>query len=131
MRLGFQAIAASLSELDPKAGLDVIFRKAGMAFMGGTGGAIGVIFGKMLMSAAAPLRDAPQFGTREFKILLSEMELAVITAGKAEVGDNTILGRGARGESSHVDSGPQEQDLGLQCQERPRLRRRPPRIPQA
>src|ERR1700738_2713191 len=38
MRLGFQAISDALSELDPGVGLDVIFRKAGMSFMGTTGG---------------------------------------------------------------------------------------------
>ena len=91
MRLGFQAIADALSQLDPAAGLDIIFRKAGMSFMGGTGGAIGVIFGKMLASGAGPLHGAQQFGTVEFKILLGEMELAVINTGKAKVGDKTIL----------------------------------------
>ncbi len=91
MRLGFQAIAGVLSALDPEAGLDVIFRSAGMSFMGATGGAIGVIFGKMLISGATPLRGIQQFGTAEFKVVLSEMELAVINTGKAKVGDKTIL----------------------------------------
>ena len=111
MRLGFQAIAASLSELDPKAGLDVIFRKAGMAFMGGTGGAIGVIFGKMLMSGAAPLHEVQQFGTREFRILLSEMELAVIITGKAKVGDKTILDAVHAANQAMLDSDTQNLDL--------------------
>jgi dihydroxyacetone kinase len=91
MRLGFQGIADSLSELDPGVGLDVIFRKAGMSFMETTGGAIGVIFGKMLVSAAVPLHGVQQFGTAEFKILLREMELAVVNTGRANVGDKTIL----------------------------------------
>ncbi len=91
MRLGFQAITSALSGLDPTVGLDAIFRKAGIAFMGGTGGAIGVIFGKMLMSGAAPLHGAQQLGTQEFQKLLHEMELAIINTGKAKVGDKTIL----------------------------------------
>jgi dihydroxyacetone kinase-like protein len=91
MRVGFQAIAHALSELDTAAGLDVTFRTAGMSFMGATGGAIGVIFGKMLMSCAGPLHGIKRFGTKEFKVLLSEMELAVSDAGKAKVGDKTIL----------------------------------------
>jgi phosphoenolpyruvate---glycerone phosphotransferase subunit DhaL len=91
MRLGFQAIADALSELDQTAGLDVIFRKAGMSFMGGTGGAIGVILGKMLIAGAGPLHGVQQFGTVEFKTVLHEMELAVIKTGKATVGDKTIL----------------------------------------
>lgn len=91
MRLGFQAIRDALSELDPGVGLDVIFRKAGMSFMGTTGGAIGVIFGKMLVSAAGPLHGVERFGAVEVKILLREMELAVMNTGKARVGDKTIL----------------------------------------
>jgi len=91
MRLGFQAVSDALSELDSGVGLDVIFRKAGMSFMGTTGGAIGVIFGKMLVSAAGPLHGVEWFGTVEFKILLREMELAVMNTGKARVGDKTIL----------------------------------------
>jgi dihydroxyacetone kinase-like protein len=91
MRLGFQAITDALSELDPGVGLDVIFRKAGASFMGATGGAIGVIFGKMLVSGTAPLQGVEQFGTAEFKVLLREMELAVVNTGRAKVGDKTIL----------------------------------------
>lgn len=91
MRLGFQAIRDALSELDPGVGLDVIFRKAGMSFMGTAGGAIGVIFGKMLVSAAGPLHGVERFGAVEVKILLREMELAVMNTGKARVGDKTIL----------------------------------------
>jgi dihydroxyacetone kinase-like protein len=112
MRLGFQAIAAALNELDPQTGLDVIFRKAGMSFMGGTGGAIGVIFGKMLMSGAGPLHGVQQFGTAEFKIVLREMELAIISTGKAKVGDKTILDAVHAANQAMLDSDPQDQDLG-------------------
>jgi phosphoenolpyruvate---glycerone phosphotransferase subunit DhaL len=91
MRLGFRAVTDVLGKLEPASGLDVIFHKAGMSFMGGTGGAIGVIFGKMLMSGAGPLQGVQQFGTTEFKLLLREMEMAVISTGKVKVGDKTIL----------------------------------------
>ncbi len=111
MRLGFQAIADALSKLDPAAGLDIIFRKAGMSFMGGTGGAIGVIFGKMLVSGAGPLHGAQQFGTVEFNILLREMELAVINTGKAKVGDKTILD--AVHAANQVLSGPDAENEDL------------------
>ena len=43
MRLGIQAIIGKLSELDSQAGVDVICREAGVAFMNASGGAIGVI----------------------------------------------------------------------------------------
>ncbi len=108
MRLGFQAIADALSELDPEVGLDVIFRKAGMSFMGATGGAIGVIFGKMLVSGAVPLHGVERFGTVEFKILLAEMELTVINTGKVKVGDKTILD--AVHASNQAMSSPDAQD---------------------
>jgi dihydroxyacetone kinase len=111
MRLGFLAIAHALSELDPAAGLDVIFRKAGMSFMGATGGAIGVIFGKMLVAGAGPLHGVQQFGTVEFKILLREMELAVINVGKAKVGDKTILD--AVHAANQAMSDPDAQDMDL------------------
>ena len=110
MRLGFQAISDALSELDPGVGLDVIFRKAGMSFMGTTGGAIGVIFGKMLVSAAGALHGVERFGTVEFKILLREMELAVMNTGKARVGDKTILD--AVHAANQAMSSPAAQDTG-------------------
>lgn len=91
MRLGFCAISNALSELDPAAGPNVVLRRVGMAFMEATGGAIGVILGKMLIAGAGPLEGVQQFGTVEFKILLGEMEMSVIKTGKAKVGDKTIL----------------------------------------
>lgn len=109
MRLGFQAIAEALGKLDPAAGLDLIFRTAGMSFISATGGAIGVIFGKMLISGAAPLRGVERFGPVEFKILLREMELAVMNTGKAKVGDKTILD--ALHAANQATSSPDTQDV--------------------
>jgi dihydroxyacetone kinase phosphoprotein-dependent L subunit len=111
MRIGFDAIVNTLSGLDPRAGMDEIFRTAGMSFMGATGGAIGIIFGKMLVAAAAPLRASQQFGTVEFKIVLQEMESAVIRTGKAKVGDKTILDAVHAANQSVLDSGAQDIDL--------------------
>jgi dihydroxyacetone kinase-like protein len=91
MRLGFQAIEKTLGELSPDAGLDEVFRKAGMSFMATTGGAIGVIFGKMLMACATPLRGAQHFGAREFRLMLQAMDSSVTNTGKVKVGDKTIF----------------------------------------
>jgi len=55
MRVGFNAIHTRVSGLPTAAGIDAVLREAGMAFMGATGGAIGVLFGKMLMAAGAAL----------------------------------------------------------------------------
>lgn len=111
MRLGFQAITDALRQLNPAAGLDEIFRKAGMSFMGGTGGAIGVIFGKMLVSAAGPLQGVQRLSIVEFKTVLREMELAVIKTGKAKVGDKTILDAVHAASQAMSDSGTEDLDL--------------------
>jgi dihydroxyacetone kinase phosphoprotein-dependent L subunit len=91
MRLGFQAVVRKLSELDSQAGMDVIWREAGMAFMGASGGAIGVILGKMLMAGGNSLRGAQHLGAPEFRNMLGAMETAIANAGKAKPGDKTIL----------------------------------------
>jgi phosphoenolpyruvate---glycerone phosphotransferase subunit DhaL len=91
MRLGFECIQARLAALDDAAGFDEIFTGCGRAFLGATGGAIGVIFGKCLMSAGTALRDCEEFGTRELKTMLCAMETGIQQAGKARPGDKTIL----------------------------------------
>jgi dihydroxyacetone kinase-like protein len=91
MRLGFQAIVRKLGELDSQTHMDVMLREAGMAFMGATGGAIGVILGKTLIAAGNALQDASEMGTTEFRKVLGAMEVAIAKAGKAKPGDKTIL----------------------------------------
>ena len=91
MRLGIQAIVGKLSELDSQAGVDVIWREAGMAFMNASGGAIGVILGKTFIAGGNSLRGAQNLGATEFRNMLSAMETAIAKAGKAKPGDKTIL----------------------------------------
>ena len=91
MRLGFQAIVRKLGELDLQASVGVIWREAGMAFMNASGGAIGVILGKMFMAGGTTLRGAHQLGATEFRNMLSAMETAIAKAGRAKPGDKTIL----------------------------------------
>ncbi len=91
MRLGFQAIREKVSALPESAGMDAILREAGLAFMGATGGAIGVLLGKMLMAAGASLKGKQEMGAMEFQSLLASMEAALVAAGKAEPGDKTLL----------------------------------------
>ena len=91
MRLGIQAIVGKLSELDSQAGVDVICREAGMAFMNASGGAIGVILGKTFIAGGNSLRGAQNLGATEFRNMLSAMETAIAKAGKAKPGDKTIL----------------------------------------
>jgi dihydroxyacetone kinase phosphoprotein-dependent L subunit len=91
MRTGFDAVAKALKLLDPDAGMSRMLTEAGKAFMGATGGAIGVLMGKMLMSAGAALQGSQMAGAAEFKTLLCAVELAVSKTGKAQPGDKTIL----------------------------------------
>ncbi|MFB3921558.1 MAG: dihydroxyacetone kinase subunit DhaL [Terriglobia bacterium] len=91
MRLGFQAIRQRVSGLADGAGMDAILREAGMAFMSSTGGAIGVLLGKMLMAAGVTLKGKPEIGAEEFRTLLGAMETALVAAGKAKPGDKTLL----------------------------------------
>ena len=91
MRLGFECIRTRLAAFDDDAGFQEIFTESGRAFLGATGGAIGVIFGKCLMSAGAALRGCEEFGAPELKTMLSAMETGIQQAGKARPGDKTIL----------------------------------------
>jgi dihydroxyacetone kinase-like protein len=91
VRIGFEAIRTATSALDDNVTLDVILRSAGMAFMGATGGAIGVIFGRALSAGGMALRGLSQAGPAECIAMLKSMENAVATAGKVKPGDKTIL----------------------------------------
>jgi dihydroxyacetone kinase-like protein len=91
MRIGFQAIQAALAATPQEASLSEVLNEAGKAFMGGTGGAIGIIFGRMLIAGGKALTNIDEIGPAELKTLLNAMETGVVKAGKARPGDKTIL----------------------------------------
>ena len=91
MRIGFGAVNSRVAKLADTAAIDVILRESGMAFMGATGGAIGVLLGKMLMAAGAALKGRPEIGPAEFRLVLDSMETALASAGKAKPGDKTLM----------------------------------------
>src|SRR5215471_1204475 len=91
MRVGFHAIHTRVGGLPARAGIDAVLREAGMAFLGATGGAIGVLFGKMLMAAGAALEGHLEIAPAEYELLLDSMETALAAAGKAKRGDKTML----------------------------------------
>jgi dihydroxyacetone kinase phosphoprotein-dependent L subunit len=91
MRLGFEAVKQRLAQLEDGATFDLLLVEAAQAFMGVTGGAIGIILAKMLMGAGSALRATSEFGTPELNSMLAGMETAVSKAGKAKPGDKTIL----------------------------------------
>jgi len=104
MQLGFEAVARKLGELDMQTGIDNLLVEAGMAFMAATGGASGVVFGKMFMAGGRSLKGLRQFGPPEFKSLLKAMELSVSSAGKVKPGDKTVLDAVASAFQSIADS---------------------------
>lgn len=91
MRVGFAAIKNKVSGLAEGSSIDAILREAGLAFMGATGGAIGVLLGKMLMAAGSATKGQSEIGAAEFRTLMSSMETALVAAGKAKPGDKTLL----------------------------------------
>ena len=91
MRNGFDAIRDRLGQLDPATSIDGILRESGSAFLGATGGAIGVVMGKMLMAGGKALLGVQEIRAPEFRLLLASMETSVATTGKVKVGDRTIL----------------------------------------
>ena len=91
MRLGFEAIRERLGQLDPATPIGGILRESGTAFLGATGGAIGVVLGKMLMAAGKAMQGVLEIRAPEFRLLLTTMETSVATTGKVKPGDRTIL----------------------------------------
>ena len=91
MRLGFEAIRERLGQLDPATPIDAILKESGTAFLGATGGAIGVVLGKMLMAGGKAMQGVPEMRAPEFRLLLTAMETSVAATGKVKPGDRTIL----------------------------------------
>jgi dihydroxyacetone kinase len=109
MRNGFEAIRDRLGQLDPATSIDGVLRESGSAFLGATGGAIGVVMGKMLMAGGKALQGVQEIRAPEFRLLLASMETSVATTGKVKVGDRTILDA-IHAAAAACDSG--AQDLG-------------------
>jgi phosphoenolpyruvate---glycerone phosphotransferase subunit DhaL len=91
MRIGFEAIRYRLGQLDRATPIDGILRESGTAFLGATGGAIGVVMGKMLVAGGKALQGVSEIRTPEFRLLLTSMETSVAATGKVKPGDRTIL----------------------------------------
>jgi dihydroxyacetone kinase phosphoprotein-dependent L subunit len=91
MRTGFEAVTERLAALTDDAGLEEVLKEAGSAFMGATGGAIGVLLGGMFMAGGTALAGRSEIGINELKLLLEAMEASLVRIGKAKPGDKTIL----------------------------------------
>src|SRR5690242_18865636 len=70
MRIGFEAIQERLGQLDPATPIDGILRESGSAFLSATGGAIGVVMGKMLLAAGKALQGVEEIRAPQFRLLL-------------------------------------------------------------
>ncbi len=91
MRIGFEAIRDRLGQLDPATPIGGILRESGGAFLGATGGAVGVVMGKMLMAGGKALHGVDEIRAPEFQLLLTAMEASVAATGKVKPRDRTIL----------------------------------------
>jgi dihydroxyacetone kinase-like protein len=111
LRVGFDALSGKVSRLPDDAGIDTVLREAGLAFMGATGGAIGVLLGRMFMAAGLALKGSQEIGPADFRTLLGSMETALASAGKAKPGDKTILDAVHGANQALITSGDLEQDL--------------------
>jgi dihydroxyacetone kinase-like protein len=111
LRVGFDALSGKVSRLPDDAGIDTVLREAALAFMGATGGAIGVLLGRMFMAAGLALKGRQEIGPVDFRTLLGAMETALSSAGKAKPGDKTILDAVHGANQAFITSGGLEQDL--------------------
>jgi phosphoenolpyruvate---glycerone phosphotransferase subunit DhaL len=112
MRIGFEAIRERLGQLDPATSIDGILRESGSAFLGATGGAIGVVMGKMLLAGGKALQGVEEIRAPQFRLLLASMETSVAATGKVKPGDRTILDaiHGAAAATKASDSGAKDLD---------------------
>ncbi len=91
VRIGFQAVRKSVENAPEDGNISAIIGNAGRAFMGVTGGAIGIILGRMIISGQEALKGRESLGGDELKRWLDAMESTIIAVGKAAPGDKTIL----------------------------------------
>jgi dihydroxyacetone kinase-like protein len=91
VRVGFQAVRKSIENTSNATDISTILGNAGRAFMDATGGAIGIILGRMLISGQEALKGRETLGADELKCWLDAMESTIIAVGKAKPGDKTIL----------------------------------------
>ena len=68
-----------------------VFSLVGRTFLAAAGGAIGPLIGSMWMDTGKMLQGCEQFGPAECRRMLETMEAAVVSRGKARLGDKTIL----------------------------------------
>jgi dihydroxyacetone kinase-like protein len=91
VRSGFQAVRKSIENTPGSADISAILGNAGRAFMDATGGAIGIILGRMLLCGQKGLKGRETLGADELKCWLDAMESTIADVGGAKPGDKTIL----------------------------------------
>jgi dihydroxyacetone kinase-like protein len=91
VRTGFQAVRKAVDNTPNDADISTLLGNAGRAFMNATGGAIGIILGRMLLCGQQVFKGHETLGVGELKNWLEAMESTITAAGKAKPGDKTIL----------------------------------------
>ena len=89
MRRGFEAVEQALAI--PPAGIDAVFRAAGMAIMATTGGAAGAVFGSVFSAGAKAFVGADEITPEGFAAFLAAAEAAVQKRGGVTEGQKTML----------------------------------------
>lgn len=91
VRVGFQAVRKSVDNSPNSTEISILLGNAGREFMDATGGAIGIILGRMLICGEEALKGRETLGADELKRWLDAMESTITAVGKAKPGDKTIL----------------------------------------
>jgi dihydroxyacetone kinase-like protein len=91
VRIGFQAVRKSVEDIPNGTDIPALLGHAGRAFLNATGGAIGIILGRMLICGQKALRGRETLGVEELMCWLEAMESTITAVGNAKPGDKTIL----------------------------------------
>jgi dihydroxyacetone kinase-like protein len=90
MARGFEAARQALAKLPPAPGPKAAFVAVGTAILSKSGGASGAIFGTLFQNVGKALGDEPA-EVGEFAAAWRSGALAVVSRGKAKLGDKTMV----------------------------------------
>ena len=91
MDRGFSAVVAKLDAGEPPATPAEVLKTAAMTLMSTVGGAAGPLYGTALLRAATSLGDSAEAGPEALAAMLQAARDGVVTRGKAESGDKTMI----------------------------------------
>lgn len=90
LRRGFAAVVAALDESTPDTP-GAVLKLAALTLISKVGGAAGPLYGTALLRASTAIGDQPEVGPAEAAAALEAALTGVVTRGKAEPGDKTMV----------------------------------------